>query len=203
MTPIWTVPREWPGETAFIIGGGPSVSEIDLSLLKGRRVIAVNSSFTAAPWADFLFFADARWWLEYGARTKGFAGRIVTVSKALGDKRLLTLNKIKPPPGLATKPTQVAMQRTSLHGAMNLAFHLGVKRIVLLGADMRAAPDGRTHHHKPHKWKVVKGCWDRQIEQLRMCANALAEKNVEVVNCSPVSRIEFWPKARLEDCLCR
>lgn len=198
----WTVPREWPDETAFIVAGGPSVSGIDLSLLKGRRVIVVNSSFTAVPFADFLFFADARWWLEYGARTKGFGGRIVTVAKALGDKRLLRLHKVKPPPGLTSKPSHVAMQRTSLHGAMNLAFHLGVNRIVLLGADMRAAKDGRTHHHKPHKWRVKPTAWTKQMQDLRMIAAPLAEKGVEVINCSAVSRIDWWPKVdRLEDCL--
>ena len=60
MKPFWSVPREWPGETAFIVGGGPSVLGQDLDALRGRRVIVINSSVYAVPGADFLFFDDHR-----------------------------------------------------------------------------------------------------------------------------------------------
>jgi len=59
---FWTVPRLWPGETVFIIGGGPSVRGQNIEALRGRRVIAINSSYLVAPWADYLIFADERWW---------------------------------------------------------------------------------------------------------------------------------------------
>lgn len=223
MERYWTVPPEWPGATVFILAGGPSVAgwkagEVkdkkgritatwpelraqDLSLLKGRRVIAVNSSVHAWPDADFLFFADARWWHRHGPLLKGFQGRIVTIAKSLGEKRILTLQKAKPP-GLSTKRNFVTMQRTSLHGAINLAVHLGARRLVLIGADMRAAPDGRTHHHKPHPWAVKPDAWDKQMDQLRTTRHTLDEMGIATTVCSASSRIDWWPRVdRLEDCL--
>jgi hypothetical protein len=58
----WRVAPEWADETAFIVAGGTSVQQLDLALLRGRRVIAVNSSYEVVPFADFLFFNDASWW---------------------------------------------------------------------------------------------------------------------------------------------
>ena len=65
---LWSVPRAWPGETAYIVAGGPSVAWQDLGLLRGRRVIAVNSSWEAVPWAAILLFADLRWWQANAVR---------------------------------------------------------------------------------------------------------------------------------------
>ena len=93
------------------------------------------------------------------------------------------------------------MQRTGLQGAINLAVHLGGggSRVVLIGADMGPAPDGRTHHHRPHPWPQKPDCWELQMAQLRETAPILDRLGVEVVNASPTSRIEWWRKAALAD----
>lgn len=197
----WSVPPEWKGETAYIVAGGPSVAQQNLELLRGRKVVAVNTSWEAVPWAAFLFFADLRWWQANAVRVGTFAGRIVTCSKIAVAPGLLHLDKIRPPPVLAAKPHQVAMQRTSLAGGIGLLVHAGVARIVLLGADMKAAPDGRTHHHRTHGWPAKPGCWDKQLLELKAMAPALAERSIEVINTSLESRIDWWPKRPLADCL--
>ena len=89
MSTFWPVPREWEGETVFIVGGGPSVLGVDLEVLRGRRVIVINSSVYAVPWADFLYFGDWRWWNEpeNQAAVASFAGRVVTVSRMVSEAR--------------------------------------------------------------------------------------------------------------------
>jgi hypothetical protein len=108
-----------------------------------------------------------------------------------------------PPPGLSFDPTCVVSQRTSLQGAINLAVHLGAIRIVLLGADMRRARDGRSHHHSPHPRPNKPGnrTWDAQMMQLRLTVTPLRERGIEVFNTSPISRITWWPRAELTACL--
>lgn len=201
----WRVAPEWVGETAFIVAGGTSVLGQDLSLLRGRRVIVVNSSYEAAPFADILFFGDASWWETHRRRETlaAFTGRIVTVSLRAAGRRLLRLRRQVPPPGLSRDPGCVVSERTSLQGAINLAVHLGVKRIVLLGADMRRAEDGHSHHHSPHPRPNKPGnrTWDIQMAQLRLAAEPLRELGIEVINTSPISRIDWWPLAELAACL--
>lgn len=210
---IWSVPKRWVGETAFVIAGGPSVDFEDVTKLRGRRVIVVNSSYEIAPdFAAYCFFGDLRWWELHSERPafKAFKGRFVSCSRSAHGEGLLKLNRIAPNinekaggigPGLSLDPRSVVCQRTSLQGAMNLAFHLGAAKIVLVGADMGRAADGRSHHHTPHPWENKPGnrTWDIQMTQLRLIAEPLERFGVKVVNTSPVSRIDWWPKARLAD----
>jgi hypothetical protein len=200
--PAWRVPAEWPGETAFIVAGGPSVAAADLSLLAGRRVIAVNSSWPAVPAANFLFFGDPRWWGQYGVDADlHFAGRIVSGepdgAPHPGSPRILKLRRAAPP-GLAADPGTVAMAWTSLTGAINLAVHLGVAAIVLLGADGKPAADGANHHHAPHPWDPRAGCFDRQREDLASLVHPLRTRGIRLLNASPGSAWgDLWPVVTL------
>lgn len=195
----WTAQAEWSGETVFIICGGPSVAGMDLGCLTGRRVIAVNSSHAVWPGADFLIFGDTRWWVLHRAALNDFAGRIVTTALGAHGEQLHRMRKVRPADGAAICPDRQAlsMQFTTLHGALNLAAHLGVARIVLIGADMARSADGRSHHHKAHPWPVKPGCWDQQMEQLAWTAAPLMARGIAVINTSAASRIGWWPKLSL------
>jgi hypothetical protein len=186
--PFWRVEREWPGETAFIVAGGPSVLEQDLELLRGRHVIVINSSVAAVPWADFLYFGDWRWWHEpeNKAAIAGFAGRAITVSQMVSDKKVRTCRKTNPP-GLARAPDSLMQKWTSLTAATNLAAHLVGPggTIVWLGADGKHAADGRTHHHKPHRWPAKPGCYDKQRADLMTIVPSLRALKISLFNASP------------------
>jgi hypothetical protein len=187
MTQFWSVPREWPGETVFIVGGGPSVLGQDLEALRGRRVIAINSSVFALPWADILYFGDWRWWNEPDNRTvaASFAGRVVTTSRLVSDRKVLVCRKTNPP-GLAIEHNALMQKLTSLTAATNLAAHLigPGGTIVWLGADGKIA-DGRTHHHKPHRWPHKPGCYDKQKTDLVTIIPSLQRLKIAAFNASP------------------
>lgn len=202
--PQWIASPEWKGETVYIVAGGPSVARQDVRKLEGRKVIAVNSSYEVAPFAPVLFFNDKRWWDFHRIKLESFAGRLVTVSEHSRGDRLFKLRRLKPPPGFSADPGIVASQRTSLQGAINLAYHLNAgARIVLLGADMCRASDGRSHHHTPHIWRNKPGntTWDLQMEELALIVEPLRARGVEVINTSLESRLDWWPKMPLESCL--
>jgi hypothetical protein len=197
----WSVPREWAGETAFIIGGGPSVLTQNVAALDGRKVIAINSSYTVAPFAQYVFAGDSRWLHEHKAALLKFKGQVVTCGQSVFWPGMLCLRKATPiGVGISTDPKAVVFRRTSLHGGINLAVLLGAKRIVLLGADGKA--NGKlTHHHQPHRWPVRDGCWDKQRKDLVTIRKPLRDLNVELINASPDSAWDMWPFGRLEDYL--
>jgi hypothetical protein len=160
--PLWLVPPAWSGETCFIVGGGVSVETQPVERLRGHKVIALNSSYERVPFADYLLFADTRWYRVHESRPafRAFAGHLVTCSPHVDDPRVWRLRR-KNPPGLAQDRNMVVMRRTVMAAAMNLAVHLGVRRIVALGLDGRET-DGRSHHHEPHPWPQKAGCWAEQ-----------------------------------------
>jgi hypothetical protein len=188
----WQAPAMWEGETAFIVAGGPSLIGFDFEKLKGKRVIAINTSYEKVPFADVLLFGDERWWNWRRDHARNFAGLIVHCG-GLHDMRLKRM-KPAPPPGLKLDRDSLCFRHTSLTAAINLAVHFGVKRIALLGADMQKDAEGRSHHHKPHPVPSRQGCWDLQMKDLETLVKPLLLAGIEVINTSLQSRLGFWPK---------
>jgi hypothetical protein len=202
---LWSVPREWPGEVAFIVAGGASVLGHDLEQLRGRRVIVINSSIHAVPWADFCYFGDWRWWTEpeNKAAVASFGGRVVTVSRMIDDTKVLVCRKVRPP-GLSHEPTGLMQKWTSLTAATNMAAHLVGRggTIVWLGADGRAAPDGRTWHHKPHRWGLKSNRYDLHRADIATMVEPLRLMGITLLNASPGSAYaDLWPVVSLDDVL--
>jgi len=198
---FWRVAREWNGETCFIVASGPSVASQDLTPLKGARVIAINSSWALVPFADLLFFGDARWFEQYGkAAAAGFAGRLATVASTVVHPRVLHLRRCIAA-GLATSPDTVMIRRTSTTAAINLAVHLGVAGIVLIGVDNAIDAQGRSHHHAPHPWDLRHGWQQEQRDDLTALVAPLQARGISVCNASPQSALTCWPKVFLPEFL--
>lgn len=197
---LWTVRPEWAGETCFVVAGGPSLLALDVSRLADRRVIAVNSAHLCVPRVDILFYGDNRWWLEIGRGDTHKAARIVSTS-GIGPERLLSLHK-EPLPGLSADRQKLRMRRSSVSGAINLAVHLGVAKIVLLGLDGRKGADGRRHSHGVrYPWPLKPKAFDEQIQEFSALVEPLRAAGVETVNASPGSAVLCWPLVEFEKCL--
>lgn len=203
---FWSVPREWECETVFIVGGGPSVLELDLEQLRGRRVIVINSSVFKVPWADILYFGDWRWWHEEENRAAvaSFAGRVVTTSRMCSEDKKVLMCRAAKAPGLALARDSLMQKWTSLTAATNLAAHLigPGGTIVWLGADGKIATDGRTHHHKPHRWPHRPGCYDKQYDDLVTIIPSLRQLRINAFNASPgTAWTDLLPVISLHDLL--
>lgn len=203
MSSYFVPTREWEGQTCFILCGGPSASLHDLQKLRGHKLIVINSSFYAAPWADFLVFSDTRWWDANVKKIAKFQGRIICASSLARHPRLLRMKR-KLPPGLSRDPSYLTIKYTTLVTAQNFAVHIGVKKIVLIGADGKnGGADGKqTHHHTdhPHLWKQMPGSFEKQRRDLGPAAKDLIKLGVECVNASPGSALsDLWPIVNFED----
>lgn len=201
----WTVPREWAGETAYVIGGGPSLRGWNAEVLRGRgRVIAINSAWRIAPWADVLYFADgrSRWfgWNLVALQAGGFAGgRIVTRSNDLGDVGALTIHRLRHARGAAiSRDPRALAGYCSGANAVNLAYLFGADPIVLLGFDMR--PNGHWHaeHKRPSKpdkyAKHFIPAFERMAQALHDTeAQALHDTEARVWNATPGSALTCFP----------
>ena len=208
----WQVPRDWAGQTAFLLCGGPSALGQPLERLKGRNVVAVNRAWERVPFVQYLLWNDLKFWENFQAEIrKGFVGQVVQTLPELEVKGCLHLKR-KKPPGLGAAPDMVVARTTVTSTGLNLLCHLGVARIVVLGLDLTADAAGRTHHYAPRYWPATgrtgayyDGCkperWPVQYEELKGLAADIAGLGVEVVNCSPESLADFWPRGRIEDYL--
>lgn len=190
---LWTVPRIWAGETVHILGAGPSLRNIDLSRLVGRRVLVINY-VEVFPSADFLVATDANPLLP------NLPGRSITICEAATDQWLRLWDT--GPDGIETDCASCARgRRTSLQLALNIAVHLGCVRAILLGADMATAADGATHWDGRTDPRYADGTMVRDVylPALLSTVGPLEAVGLEVFNATPGSRLPFWPIVRPGD----
>ena len=199
----WKIPREWDGETCYLIGGGPSLKDLDPDRLRGRRVIVINRGFRAFPFADVLYFCDANWWRVDGPEVKAkFTGKyIITASRA--DDPLLKHVKRTGTSGLELQAHGIKHGTNSGYQAINVAFHFGVKRIILLGYDMKTK-DGATHFHGGYGTSeptVAHVLAARMLPFFSALVEPLRAHGVEVLNANPDSALDCWPKVSIDEAL--
>ena len=194
---IWKVPKMWEGETVFIIGGGPSLNDLDLSLIHDKRCIGVNNAYRLGDWVDICWFGDSRWlewhqnrknlrdgWREFAGIRASSAARI----KDHKDIKYVALSQGKPY-GIETDPYKICWNKTSGTSAINLAYHLGASKIVLLGFDMQIV-DNKHNWHDEH---IVHGDkadpYDRFMKCWKDLTTELKALGRDMVNCSVTSAI--------------
>lgn len=170
-------------------------------MVKGRfRTIAVNDAWRLAPWADLLYACDFAWWDHHGG-VPDFRGAKVSQDQRCPLKwpEILRIRG-EHRPGLSLDPDCIHFGSNSGYQALNLAVLLGAKRIVLLGFDMKPAPDGRRHWFGNHPGALHRhspyGDW---IRNFRTTLPDLERAGVEVINCTPGSALDCFPSARMED----
>lgn len=192
----------WAGDTVAILAGGPSLTQADADYCRGKcRVLAINNSYMLAPWADMLWFCDRRWYEWHKESLAEFNGLICTLENYdLEDERIKHVHNFGRD-GFHPDPDGVKTGRNSGYQAMHLAIHLGVRRMLLLGYDMRFV-SGRSHWHGGHSVPVSERMYAQSMVPLFATLKpALTERGIDVINCTPGSALKEFRYARIDTCL--
>jgi hypothetical protein len=194
------VSRCWPGETVVLLGSGPSLTLEDVASVRGRaRVIAINTTYLLAPWADALYACDSKWWTWHEG-APSFRGPKYSIDKPAARWPDVQVLQNTGPYGLELAPTGLRTGKNSGYQAINLAVHFGAARILLLGYDMAAAPSGRTHWHGAHP-DHQPSPYPQMIAAFDGLVAPLAELGIRVVNCSRQTALTTFPRAALAEAL--
>lgn len=195
---------DWSGQVCAIVASGPSVTQEQVNQLRGRcRVIVVNNNFRLAPWADVLYAADGRWWLQYQDALT-FSGLKVTQDRntALHHKlHLVHLLEEKPTESRISIDRRGYLARGGNGGfqAINLAVQFVSRRHLWIGFEFRGEHwhgkhEGNLRNPSEHTMKDWAETLDRQRE-------VLDGLGVQVINCSLDSALTAYRKLPLEDAL--
>lgn len=182
---------------AFCLASGPSLTLADVELVRqwrdrlpGRFVGVANTTFRAAPWADYLYAHDPQWWRVHGAEVAtAFAGNKHCALPQL--VRGVTLQPLK----------QEGLRHYGNSGcaAVSVAIWRGAKRVYLLGYDA-ALTGGKTHWHGDHPKTLGNARsvlqWPAKFQKLADDAKAA---DVEIINCSRATALKCFPRAQLEE----
>lgn len=218
------VTPQWKGQTAVILGGGPSLTIEQVELVRDAavRCIAVNDTYLLAPWADVQYAADIRWhkWQEQGVpktslglsgeevrdRWSRFQGQKCSIENFSGIHAdeihvLKNAHGTNHGFGLSMDFRKLVTGRNSGFQALNLAVLAGAQRILLLGFDGQPASDGKGHWFGEHPMPTPPAAYQQYRQAMSAAENLLIEVGVDVFNCSPGSAIDSFPKLTLSEVL--
>lgn len=214
--------------TAVLIGGGPSLTVEQVQEVRVAReadlvrVVVVNDAYLLAPWADVHHASDFKWhkWHSEGVakpaiglsaeevrdRWRAFAGQKCSITwgaDRLPDHSVHALRNLNDHfhgYGLSRDPERIVTGRHSGFQALNIATLAGASRVILLGYDGGRSESGATHWHGGHP-TPSSDLSEYILRSFSAIEGDLEAMGVEVLNCSPGSRINSFRRARLADAL--
>jgi hypothetical protein len=207
---LWSVPGFFHGKTVAVLGTGPSLKKTEADLLKSHSIpsIAVNNAYEIAPWAEILYAADRKWWEGYwnkgalgGPGCSSYHGICVTMEAPPYDPGINVIGN-GGSLGMDSRKDHVRTGFNSPAQAAQIAFHAGAKTVLLFGCDCRDF-DGKTHFFGEHPWTVPKNGnkYSTFLIGWKALADAIAGTGKKIINCSPLSAINFFEKQNLQDLL--
>ena len=146
-------------------------------------MIAVNTSFRMAPWADYIFAMDHDWHEAYGKEARAASKARIIAPHVIG--------------GTEYRPIAAG---NSGAGAIKLAADLGATEIILMGYDCQHT-GGAAHWHADHPEGMGNaGTVAKWPAQFAAIATELPP-SVLVINATRQTALTQWPCRKLEDVL--
>jgi len=187
--------RRTEKQECFIIASGPSLTKSDVEKTRDFDVIAINTNYQIAPHAKYLYACDGLWWDQYikDVREK-YTGELWTQDAKAAKDYGLNYVESKPGNGFIADEFIIKQGQNSGYQAINLAYHLGYNRVILLGYDM-GSDGNKSRWHKDHPSPCGNHNNHKQfIENFNHMSPP-----IEVINCSRKTAVTAFPKIPLEE----
>ena len=151
---------------------------------------------------DVCWWGDPRWFDWNKEDLAGFAGLKVCCCESLRKRPEVRVLKRGKPKGIDLRSDFASWNSSSGGSAINLAFHFGVRRVVLLGFDMRIGDDGEDNWHDMHKIKGhTEDPYPRFMEAFPVIKEDAEREGMEIINSTMISKIpeDVFVKRPLEE----
>jgi len=185
--------------TIVIIASGNSLTRADVARVEdaGIEIMGINNAYQICDLA-YLYACDADWWKWHYNHIPSYIIKYSLEKTEYTDVMQMEKDGIE---GLSKKWPKLKTGQNGGYQAINLAYLMGYKRIILLGYDMQLTK-GKSHWHKDHPGNNPK---EKQFKDWIGNYNGLAlllkKEGVEVINCTRSTALECFKLAKLEDVL--
>lgn len=193
--------------TVACIATGPSLTphQVEAARLKGFRLMVCNNAYQLAPDAELLYAVNAEWWAYYWPDVAGLPCAKWTTNRAAAQEYGINWIAERDAPGLSTDPAYIHHGHGSGYSLVSMAHRMGATRILLLGYDLKYAPDydgrarkvGSSPRHWFGEYPASMQHWpsvavrDGVHHVLVDLYRSVHEQGlVEIINCTPGSALE-------------
>ena len=193
-------------KTALIVATGPSLDDktIQLCIDSGLSLFGVNKTFEILP-LDYFLACNPSFWNYYWNRgLKDHKAEKWTWDALTAERYGINYIAGKWAPGLSTDPNYIHYHHGSGPQVVNIALHKGIKRMLLVGWDMKYTEEKHYFGDYPpelqHNPKTGPG--GEFIGLIKEMETIKPEDyGIEIINCTPGSAMKCFPIMRLEDAL--
>lgn len=203
------------------IAGGPSLTKSDVELceMSGVPLLGINNAYLITDKLKYHYACDTKWWEWAYSTGKGAPPyppqehtRKFSLNNSGRPKKRgpdhgwpgVTQMRMGERQGLSRKWPVLCWGGNSGYQAINLAYLLGYKQIILLGYDMQEI-NGKSHWHRDHRFykatNPAGAVFKTWICDFKALAKALTGTGVTVINASRKTALDAFPLVRLEDAL--
>lgn len=193
----------------IVAAPGPSLTPEIAEQCRGHKVMAINDAWRLLPFADVLYACDATWWDHKvprhfcGERWTSWSEEHHPENVECARRHGLKLIRGALLDGFSFKPGLIHLGSNSGFQGINLALGFGATRIVLVGFDMKPAPDGRTHffgNHVSPLFDPDATFFDISLAAFSRAAELLPS-HVRIINTTPGSALQCFENMSLESAL--
>ena len=199
---------DWTGQTAVVIASGPSLTAQDVAYASDRaRCVCVNDNWIKVRQPEVVYASDLEWWRYYADAMRHLRQlwpdvALVTGCPTATSEFDLTLIRGHQGAGIDSRPGHLKWNNNSGMAAINVAYHCGARRILLLGLDCELGPQGQKHWFGDHPGRLNKNSplkgFAKQAHQIQKDADKLG---VEIINCSRRTAITAFRRALITEVL--
>lgn len=189
-------------DTISVLAGGWSAKILDLSRLPGL-VIAINDSAIKSPKVDIIVTMDRLWlesrWKDLCVLQKPAWARPAALTHIFERPSWLTVFECNYKTVVFSDESKHLNGTNSAFCALNLAYQMRPKRIVLFGFDMSRSQQGEDHWHAAYPWKskgTSDGKYAMWAKQFQEVSNSFLIAKIEVLNASMDSKIMAFPRVQ-------
>lgn len=209
-------------DAVVIIAGGPSLTREDVAKVEKAEVdiIGINNAYLLTDQLDIHYACDTKWWLWAYSKGNGappYPPQEHTLKFSLDDSKRpkkrgpdpgypgVTQLKMGKRKGISHEWPVVCWGGNGGYQAINLAYLLGYKKIILLGYDMQETGK-QAHWHKDHSFQgstnPSSNTFRHWMKDFRELAEAIKnETDIEVINATRKTALTYFKRVNLEEAL--
>lgn len=206
LTTCFDIPQDIVNEVRFKKKGIDAYSPF-LAAIHSKHVIGINVAYQLGDWLDICFFGDNGFFLAHGDRLSQWPKLKVSCAthtenlnwvkylpweKKRGSVKLKHL-------GISSYSKAVSWNWNSGAASISLAAWLGVKRIVLVGFDMKA--NVTNNHHFHNLYNGSKPAFNNHLRGFPVIKSDADNLGIEILNTSLDSAITAFPKVHIKELL--
>jgi len=192
-----------------IIGTGPSLTVEQVLLAKNYKTFGVNLTFRYG--VDVLLACNSQFWDHYWNDIKWFDCHKWTPRLETASKYAINYIEEKWEPGLNKDPNFINAHHGSGPQILNLAYHYGVKTLLLIGWDMKFP--GKVNDKEYTKPRHFFGEYPKPLQHwpktdpdgsLRGLIKEVEtikpeDYGIKIINCTPDSALKCFPYQSLSE----